>query len=180
MHCTKRGPKKHLQKLLFHWLQVLKLAHLCFWYSCLTFLNSFSSLPYPPSFFFTLRSVQATIYGMHVVILGPPEFTVFPPMLFSIISCASFLLNCKVGINFPPFWKCPSASYVFTSVTAKYHAKFLSGQNLVTHVLLIEIVACLLFFFRIPGGGIGNANQMANNTWISWQGTHHTAPCITT
>ena len=125
-----------LKKHLFHWLQVLKLAHLCFWYSCLTFLNFCLSVV-DPFVLFTLRSVQATIDGVHVVPLSLPESTMYPPMLFSIISCESFLLNCKVGINFPPLRKFPSASAVFTSVTAKYHAKFLSGHNLVAHVLSI-------------------------------------------
>ena len=59
----------------------------------------------------------------------------------------SLLLNFKFGIHFPPLRKCPSASAVFTSVTAKYHAKFLSGQNLVSHFLSIEIVACLLLLW---------------------------------
>ena len=91
--------------------------------------------------------MQATIYGVHVDLLSLLESTVSPPMLFSIISCMIFLLNCKVGINFPPLRKCPSASVVFTSVTAKYHTKFLSGQNLVAHVILIEIGACLLLMW---------------------------------
>ena len=77
----------------------------------------------------------------------PPRIHSVPPMLFSIISCASFLQDCKVGINFPPLQKCPSASAVFTSVTAKYHAKFLSGQNLVAHVLSIGIGECLLLLW---------------------------------
>ena len=74
----------------------------------------------------------------------PPRIHSDPPMLFSIIPCASFLLNFKAGINFPPLRKCPSTSAVFTSVTAMYHANFRSGQNLVAHFLSIEIGACIL------------------------------------
>ena len=65
-------------------------------------------------------------------------------MVLSMISNASVLQNFKVGIDFLPFRKCPSASAMFTSVTARYHAKFLSCHILVSHVLSIAIVACIL------------------------------------
>ena len=110
-------------------------------------LNFFAFLLQLPLCFLTFRSVQATIDGVHVYLLSLPVSTVSPPMLFHAISCASFLLNFKVGINFPPLRKCPSTSAVFTSVTARYHANFLSGQKLVAHVLSIEIGACLLLLW---------------------------------
>ena len=49
--------------------------------------------------------------------------------------------------HFPPLRKCPSASAVFTSVRARYNAEFLLGQNLVSHVLSIEIGACIILLW---------------------------------
>ena len=90
------------------------------------------------------RNAPILIERIRATMFCPDRIFAWYLAVTSIISCTSFLLKYKVGINFPPLRKCPYASAVFTSITAKYHAKFLSGQNLVAHVISIEIGACLL------------------------------------
>ena len=59
---------------------------------------------------------------------------------------AKFPQKFKVGIILPPFCKCPDASDVVASITARCHANLRNGQNLLDHVISSEIGYWRLFF----------------------------------
>ena len=64
------------------------------------------------------------------------------PIKFTRHSWASLCQKSRVASTLPSCQKCPHARLVFTSLVARYHAQFISYQNLIAHVLSTNTGKC--------------------------------------
>ena len=95
-----------------------------------------------PRYFGAVAILYVPFSGiLHVLrgILPTPLLYFSTPIEFTRHSWASLHQKSRVASTLPSCRKCSHARLVFTSLVARYHAQFLSSQNLVAHVLSTNI-----------------------------------------